>query len=194
MEPPPWLLSILSWFCCPSHPNLSQLHIFLPSPDPTSQPPTDLKLLIKRVIYIPPSIETPRSPNMLSYKHSPCFPNSEPCSHLLPSSISMSTWPNPSQLTPNWTQVLPPQDTQSTFAGLSEYVTAPSMPTDSRSLKALVGLPRQHSGKEPACQCRSHRRCRFNPWVGKNPLEGCMPTHSSILAWKIPWTEEPGRL
>ena len=25
-------------------------------------------------------------------------------------------------------------------------------------------------------------------------LEKEMPTHSSILAWKIPWTEEPGRL
>ena len=98
MEPPLWLLSVLSWFFCPSHPNLSQLHIFLPSPDPTSQPPIDLKLLIKRVIYIPLSIEIPRSPNMLSYKHSPCFPNSEPCSHLLPSPISMSTWPNPTHL------------------------------------------------------------------------------------------------
>ena len=27
----------------------------------------------------------------------------------------------------------------------------------------------------------------------EDPLEG-MATHSSILAWKIPWTEEPGRL
>ena len=26
------------------------------------------------------------------------------------------------------------------------------------------------------------------------PLEKEMTTHSSILAWKIPWTEEPGRL
>ena len=26
------------------------------------------------------------------------------------------------------------------------------------------------------------------------PLEKGMATHSSILAWKIPWTEEPGRL
>ena len=25
-------------------------------------------------------------------------------------------------------------------------------------------------------------------------LEKEMPTHSSILAWKIPWMEEPGRL
>ena len=35
-------------------------------------------------------------------------------------------------------------------------------------------------------------------WVrslGKeDPLEKEMATHSSILAWEIPWTEEPGRL
>ena len=28
----------------------------------------------------------------------------------------------------------------------------------------------------------------------EDPLEKEMETHSSILAWKIPWTEEPGRL
>ena len=28
----------------------------------------------------------------------------------------------------------------------------------------------------------------------KDPLEEGMATHSSILGWKIPWTEEPGRL
>ena len=28
----------------------------------------------------------------------------------------------------------------------------------------------------------------------KDPLEESMATHSSILAWRIPWTEEPGRL
>ena len=28
----------------------------------------------------------------------------------------------------------------------------------------------------------------------EDPLEGEMATHSSILAWEIPWTEEPGRL
>ena len=35
-------------------------------------------------------------------------------------------------------------------------------------------------------------------WVqflgGKDPLEKEMATHSSILAWRIPWTEEPGVL
>ena len=28
----------------------------------------------------------------------------------------------------------------------------------------------------------------------EDPLEKGMATHSHILAWKIPWTEEPGRL
>ena len=35
-------------------------------------------------------------------------------------------------------------------------------------------------------------------WVssldGEDPLEEEMATHSSILAWRIPWTEEPGGL
>ena len=35
-------------------------------------------------------------------------------------------------------------------------------------------------------------------WVpflgGEDPLEKRMATHASILAWRIPWTEEPGRL
>ena len=29
---------------------------------------------------------------------------------------------------------------------------------------------------------------------GEDPLEMGIETHSSILAWRIPWTEEPGRL
>ena len=28
----------------------------------------------------------------------------------------------------------------------------------------------------------------------EDPLQKGMATHSSILAWRIPWTEEPGRL
>ena len=30
--------------------------------------------------------------------------------------------------------------------------------------------------------------------VQEDPLEKEMATHSSILAWRIPWTEEPGGL
>ena len=36
-------------------------------------------------------------------------------------------------------------------------------------------------------------RLGFDPWVGKIPWRG-MATHSSTIAWKIPWMEEPGRL
>ena len=47
------------------------------------------------------------------------------------------------------------------------------------------------STKESAYKCR---RCWFDLWVGDDPLENKMATHSSILAWRIPWTAEPGRL
>ena len=39
-----------------------------------------------------------------------------------------------------------------------------------------------------------YRRHGFDPWVGQDTLEEEMATHSSILAWEIPWTEEPGGL
>ena len=35
---------------------------------------------------------------------------------------------------------------------------------------------------------------RFPSLGWEDPLEKEMATHSSVLAWKIPWTEEPGRL
>ena len=36
---------------------------------------------------------------------------------------------------------------------------------------------------------------RWIPSLGReDPLEKEVATHSSILAWRIPWTEEPGRL
>ena len=53
----------------------------------------------------------------------------------------------------------------------------------------VKNLPGGASGNEPTCQCRRHQRGRFDPWLGK-----ARATHSNILAWKIPWTEEPGRL
>jgi len=56
-----------------------------------------------------------------------------------------------------------------------------------------MGFSGGASGKEPTCQYR-RKRCRFDPWVRKIPLEEGMETHSNILAWKIQWTEKPGRL
>ena len=35
------------------------------------------------------------------------------------------------------------------------------------NLYIAFGLPRWHSGKETAYHCRKHKRCRFDPWVGK---------------------------
>ena len=45
---------------------------------------------------------------------------------------------------------------------------------------------------QPAMQETQETRVRS---LGQeDPLEEGMATHSSILAWRIPWTEEPGRL
>ena len=54
----------------------------------------------------------------------------------------------------------------------------------------MLGFPGDTRGKESACQCRRHRRCGFDPWVRKIPLEEELETRSSVLAW----TEEPGGL
>ena len=50
-------------------------------------------------------------------------------------------------------------------------------------------LPRWHGGKS-----RRHKRRGFDPWCWEDPLEEELGTHSSMLAWKIPWTEETGIL
>ena len=47
-------------------------------------------------------------------------------------------------------------------------------------------------GQRIACRCR---RCSFDRSLGQeDPLEEETTVHSSILAWEIPWTEEPGGL
>ena len=61
-------------------------------------------------------------------------------------------------------------------------------------LYMVMWLPRWLSGKEPICQCKRCQRCKVQPLGGEDPLEEAMATHSSILAWKIPWTEEADRL
>ena len=38
------------------------------------------------------------------------------------------------------------------------------------------------------------REIWVRPLGGEDPLEKEMATHSSILAWRIPWMEEPGGL
>ena len=49
------------------------------------------------------------------------------------------------------------------------------------------------SGKEPTCQCRRHET-QVQSLGQKDLLEKEMATHYNIFAWRIPWTEDPGRL
>ena len=58
----------------------------------------------------------------------------------------------------------------------------------------VMGFPDGGSGKEPACQCRKCNETRVRSLGQEDPLEKGMATHSSILAWRIPCTEEPGGL
>ena len=53
-----------------------------------------------------------------------------------------------------------------------------------------LGFPCSSLGKESACSAGD--RVRSLGW--EDALEKEMATHSSILAWKISWTEEPGGL
>ena len=49
-----------------------------------------------------------------------------------------------------------------------------------------MGFPSASEGKQSAYNGRSLGQ--------EDPLEKKMATHFSTLAWKIPWTEKPGRL
>ena len=57
-------------------------------------------------------------------------------------------------------------------------------------LLSFSGFPGGSDSKESACNA--------GDWVQslgwEDLLEKVMATHSSILAWRIPWTEEPGGL
>ena len=53
-----------------------------------------------------------------------------------------------------------------------------------------AGLPWWLIGEESACNAGDMGSI---PGSGRSPEKG-MATHSSILAWKIPWTEEPDGL
>ena len=53
-----------------------------------------------------------------------------------------------------------------------------------------MGSPGRSDGKAPVCDAGD----RVRSLGREDPLEKEMATHSSTLAWKISWTEEPGRL
>ena len=59
-----------------------------------------------------------------------------------------------------------------------------------------IGASQMASVKEHTCQCpvleTLEMWVRYVVW--EDPLEEGMATHFSVLAWRIPWTEEPGGL
>ena len=57
---------------------------------------------------------------------------------------------------------------------------------------ANTGFPGGSDGKESACNAGDLGSIPGRPW--EDPLEKGTATHSSILAWRILLTEEPGRL
>ena len=56
--------------------------------------------------------------------------------------------------------------------------------------KAGTGLPGGGSGEAPAARSGDLREAGSVLGPGRPPKDG-MATHSSVLAWRIPWTEEP---
>ena len=52
------------------------------------------------------------------------------------------------------------------------------------------GLPRWLSGKDSAS---ARQEIHVRSLSGEDPLEKETAAHSSILAWEISWTEDPGR-
>ena len=56
-------------------------------------------------------------------------------------------------------------------------------------IKIYEGFPGGSDGKESASMWDTQVRSLSQ----EDPLEKGMATHSSILAWRISWTEEPGR-
>ena len=50
------------------------------------------------------------------------------------------------------------------------------------------------SGKEPSCQCEETQETRVWSLGREDPLEEFKAIHASILARRIPWTEESGVL
>ena len=56
------------------------------------------------------------------------------------------------------------------------------------------GFPGGAGGKEFPGQGRETQKTRVSSLGQEDPLEKEMAAPSSILAWRIPWTEEPGGL
>ena len=73
-----------------------------------------------------------------------------------------------------------------------------SIPGLGRSAGEGTGYPFQYSWASLVAQLVKNWPAMWEPWVQslgwEDPLEEGTATHSSILAWRTPWIEEPGGL
>jgi len=73
-----------------------------------------------------------------------------------------------------------------------------SIPGSGSSPGEGIGYPLQYSWASLVAQTVKNLPAMWETWVQsmgwEDPLEEGMTTHSSILPWRIPWTEEPGGL
>ena len=77
--------------------------------------------------------------------------------------------------------------------GKSDCESASHCGLNLHPLMTADSIPWWLSGKESACSAGDARDPGLIPEL-EDPLEEEMAICSSILAWRIPWTEEPGRL
>ena len=72
------------------------------------------------------------------------------------------------------------------------------IPGSGRSAGKRISYPPQYSWASLVSQMVKNLPAMQKTWVRslglKDPLEKGMAIHSSVLAWTIPWTEEPGGL
>ena len=73
-----------------------------------------------------------------------------------------------------------------------------SIPVSRSSTGEGIGYPLQYSWSSLVGQAVKNLPATRETWVrflgGEDPLEEGIATHSSILAWRNPWTEKPGGL
>ena len=80
----------------------------------------------------------------------------------------------------------------STFWQLSWHTKLTIVPANVLPYMAQGGLLWWLRGKEFACNAGDARdKKQVQPLSQEDPLDEGIATHSSILAWRIPWTEEP---
>ena len=117
------------------------------------------------------------------------------CVYVSHSVVSNSLWPQ--GLGP--TRLLCPWDSPGMNTGAGCHFLLQGIFLIQRSNPGLlhcrkICISNPHLNYQRLKHLPARRETRVQSLGREDPLEKEMATHSSILAWKIPWTEEPGRL